>query len=81
MSNDERSPDAPETLAHPKNGGVTYALLIGVDKYFKAGSLQFCQNDVNLFSDCLVKYVGIDKDNIRCLNSSYEWLHILPLHQ
>ena len=80
MSNDERSPDAPETLAHPKNGGVTYALLIGVDKYFKAGSLHFCQNDVNLFSDCLVKYVGIDKDNIRCLNSSYEWLHILPLH-
>lgn len=72
MSNDARSSDTPETLVHPKDGGVTYALLIGVDIYLNVTSLWTCSNDVDFFSNWLLRNVCPKEDKngestIHCL--------------
>lgn len=72
MSNDERSSDAPETISLcDQSDGKTYALLIGVDKYVAFEELNVCENNVDLFSDCLIRSVGVPEDQIYCLRFGF----------
>lgn len=83
MSNDERSSDLPETISLcDQSDGETYALLIGVDKYVMFDELNVCDNNVDLFSDCLVRSVGVPVEHIYCLRFGFKEFDYtyLPFH-
>ena len=80
MQNISSSSNLPETFARCEDGGATYALLIGVDRYATTSQLYCSKNDVDLFYDCLVRDVGVDSRKIVRLCSNDPALGMQPFH-
>jgi TPR repeat protein len=66
-----------DIIVNPSNNKMTFAIIIGNEKYRNESEVPFAGNDAKVFSEYVEKTLGVPHDQIKCIeNAGYNNLRI-----